>query len=849
MIDSPKNKKRVKKNTKKHKKRIYNDSDNSDNSDDEFNPLEDIIDKNSSLNAKQIQKMISKMFPTKSKKEKKRQLKNIQNLIDKRKTSKESQESDSDDTNQDGDDEDEDEDGDDDSDDEDDDDDDDDDDDEDDDEYDPEEDDILMYIGANGEPLNQDDEDFEGDEAFQDLIKQNMKFNIIFTTGPEGEEFFVNNSDSEIDDGEEYDYESSENEKSKSKSKSKSKKSKTSKSKKSKTKTKTSKSKTKDEDGYVLEYKYDDDTKKTTRKKKKKKDKKKKKKVNKIIQEDDDNESDNESEEDEDDKKNKPDSKYKKGDIIEVKKKGWDKFYKGKIHKINFKKNENNKTNITYDIELDSDPNEDDEYEIVKNVKSNRIKGLDKETLEFNELIKEMKDLVKTKKKGKEAFNQKISKMVEANQKLISKKKKNAEKKGKQKNLTKFKKLLREKSIMNDYKYFTGLPVSQQKLVLKKMEEINEYTNVEKPYRLQLIESEIPVNYKANAMKKINTLNYMDPGSGEYYKIKQWVDTFMRIPFNKHNSLPISITDGPEKCQEFMENAKKTLDEAVYGMEDAKMQILQMVGQWISNPNSLGTAIAVKGPPGTGKTTLIKEGVSKILNRPFAFLALGGATDSSFLEGHSYTYEGSVWGRIVDILLNCKCMNPVIYFDELDKISDTPKGEEIVGILTHLTDTTQNDKFHDKYFSNIDFNLSKAMFIFSYNDENKVNPILKDRMYRIKTDGYKNKQKCVIANDYLIPSIQKNVNFEKDQIIIPNETITYICDNLTDKEKGVRNLKRCLEIIYTKLNLYRLMKEGSTLFDKQETLKVEFPFTVTKDIVDKLIKKSDDNQAPFGMYL
>ena len=194
-------------------------------------------------------------------------------------------------------------------------------------------------------------------------------------------------------------------------------------------------------------------------------------------------------------------------------------------------------------------------------------------------------------------------------------------------------------------------------------------------------------------------------------------------------------------------------------------------------------------------------------------------------------------------------MNPVIYFDELDKISDTPKGEEIVGILTHLTDTTQNDKFHDKYFSNIDFNLSKAMFIFSYNDENKVNPILKDRMYRIKTDGYKNKQKCVIANDYLIPKIQKNVNFEKDQIIIPDETITYICDNLTDKEKGVRNLKRCLEIIYTKLNLYRLMKEGSTLFDKQETLKVEFPFTVTKDIVDKLIKKSDDNQAPFGMYL
>ena len=99
------------------------------------------------------------------------------------------------------------------------------------------------------------------------------------------------------------------------------------------------------------------------------------------------------------------------------------------------------------------------------------------------------------------------------------------------------------------------------------------------------------------------------------------------------------------------------------------------------------------------KTTLIREGISKILNRPFTFIALGGATDSSFLEGHSYTYEGSNWGKIVDILIQSKCMNPVIYFDELDKVSMTPKGEEIIGILTHLTDTTQNVQFHDKYFS------------------------------------------------------------------------------------------------------------------------------------------------------
>jgi len=141
------------------------------------------------------------------------------------------------------------------------------------------------------------------------------------------------------------------------------------------------------------------------------------------------------------------------------------------------------------------------------------------------------------------------------------------------------------------------------------------------------------------------------------------------------------------------------------------------------------------------------------------------------------------------------------------------------------------------------------MFIFSYNEENKVNPILKDRMYRIKTGGYDSKQKCVIANDYLIPKIQENVNFEKGQIIIPNQTISYICEKLTDNEKGVRNLKRCLEIIYTKLNLYRLMKEGSSLFNKEETIKVEFPFTVTREIVDKLIKKDKESSVLAHMYI
>lgn len=458
-----------------------------------------------------------------------------------------------------------------------------------------------------------------------------------------------------------------------------------------------------------------------------------------------------------------------------------------------------------------------------------------------------MEDLLAVDKNNKIARTT-LAQMVDK-EKKIKEARKAKNRKVMRKNVRKFGRLLHKKNSANDLKYFKKhLSNDQQVSVLGELEELNKMMLVEKPYRLTLLESKIPKQYKAIALKRIQNLRYMDPGAGEYYKVKNWVDTFMTIPFGVNKTLPITMEVGVERCHDFMESAKDLLDSAVYGLNDAKMQIMQMVGQWISNPLAMGSAIAIKGPPGTGKTTLVKDGISQILGRDFAFIALGGATDSSFLEGHSYTYEGSTWGKIVDILIRCKSMNPVIFFDELDKLSDTPKGEEIAGILTHLTDTSQNSQFHDKYFSEIHFDLSKCLFIFSYNDETKVNPILLDRMYRIHTNGYTKKDKTQIAQKYLIPKIQTEVAFKSDQIIIPDETIEYIVEHHTNKEDGVRNLKRCLEIIYTKLNLYRLMKPGTKLFDKDATsIEVSFPFTVTNRVVDIMIKKAEST-CPTFMY-
>jgi len=516
------------------------------------------------------------------------------------------------------------------------------------------------------------------------------------------------------------------------------------------------------------------------------------------------------------------------------------------------------------DVEEDEDDDEDSEYEEEEDDEENdteeevmvtkkssspsSVVDLNKKKESDEMLLSQLQVMYETNKDNKT-----ISKCLDICKRDLEEDRKRSEKrtrKQRAKHSRIFRKIIRDKNTMNDMVFFNKMDVVQQKTIIKELREINNDIRVEKPYRMTLLESSMPRLFKSAAIKKISMLKHMEPGSGEYYKIKNWVDTFMRIPFGKYLTLPIQYEDGIDACHDFMANAQKTLNDAVYGLNDAKMQIMQMLGQLITNPNAIGTAIAIKGPMGTGKTTLVREGISKILNRPFAFIALGGATDSSFLEGHSYTYEGSTWGKIVQILIDSKCMNPVIFFDELDKISDTPKGEEIAGILTHLTDTSQNTQFHDKYFVEVDFDLSKCLFIFSYNDESKINPILRDRMYRILTKGYNQKQKAIISNTYLLPKIREQVKFESEDIRIPDETIHYIIENLCGKEDGVRNLKRCLEIIYTKLNLYRLMKPGSNLFEEDMSLKVEFPFTVTRQIVDKLIKQDKDClSASLNLYV
>jgi ATP-dependent Lon protease len=487
------------------------------------------------------------------------------------------------------------------------------------------------------------------------------------------------------------------------------------------------------------------------------------------------------------------------------------------------------------ETESESDYEEDEDYEESEEDEESEAESEESEEEEGNWTDKDILQFLENHQ-SKDPNNKTLQTFMDICQSKIKTREETREKNTKRnqkKNTELFRDLLKNKK-NDDAIFFSELAVEEQEKHLEELRKINANSIVKKPHKIAVIESDIDPGIKSIALKKINSLRFMDPSSGEYHKLQHWVDGFMNIPFNQYKTLDVSIADGLEKCGDFMENSQKILNDCVYGLNDAKMQIMQMVGQFLSNPQSIGNAIAIKGPMGTGKTTLIKEGLSKIFNRPFAFIALGGASDGSHLEGHSFTYEGSNWGKIVQILIQSKCMNPVIFFDELDKISDTPKGEEITGILTHLTDTTQNSQFHDKFFSEIDFDLSKCLFIFSYNDESKINPILRDRMYSIGTKGYSRKEKIVIARQYLLPKIYEQVAMNPEDVLLDDSVLDYIVESRC-KEEGVRNFKRCLETIFTKINLYRLLKPDTTLFE-EKPLKVEFPLQVTKSVVDKLLK-------------
>ena len=377
--------------------------------------------------------------------------------------------------------------------------------------------------------------------------------------------------------------------------------------------------------------------------------------------------------------------------------------------------------------------------------------------------------------------------------------------------------------------------------------------------RISLLNTDIEV--KAKAIDKLKGIKNNFQGDS---KAQTWLDGLLKIPFNIYNEneimafkknfinkLQVELISDYEidnyfntnnnslfkeewaqhkiNKKEYLYNARKILDTSIYGHTEAKDELERIFAQWINGKNT-GAVLGLHGPPGTGKTSLIKNGLSKCLNdnkgtsRPFAFLPIGGSVNGSTLVGHNYTYVGSTWGRIVDILISTKCMNPIIFIDELDKVSNTEHGREIISILTHLTDSTQNDEFEDKFFAGIKLDLSKALIIFSFNDISLIDHVLKDRITIIETHPLKINEKITIIRDYILPEICNQVGFNITEINFNDSLIEFLIDTYTN-EPGVRKIKEKIVEIIREINLQKFYSDFIT-----------FPYSVTTEFCEKLFE-------------
>ena len=300
------------------------------------------------------------------------------------------------------------------------------------------------------------------------------------------------------------------------------------------------------------------------------------------------------------------------------------------------------------------------------------------------------------------------------------------------------------------------------------------------------------------------------------------------------------INNSVNQVTNYMKNVKTTLDKSVYGHEHAKNQIEKIIGQWINGQQD-GYCFGFEGPPGVGKTSLAKKGLSDCLkddtgiSRPFAMIQMGGDSNGSTIHGHNYTYVGSTWGSIVQILIDKKCMNPIIFIDEVDKISRTEHGKEIVGILTHLLDSTQNECFQDKYFNSIDLDLSKALFILSYNDPEAIDRVLLDRIHRIKFNSLSIQDKIIICNTHILPEVYKKVGLE-NMIEINEDVIKFITEEYTC-ESGVRKLKEIMFEIVGEINV-NILKNVETLSCEDLPIKITID-----DIKNKYLKERKEMKS------
>ena len=348
----------------------------------------------------------------------------------------------------------------------------------------------------------------------------------------------------------------------------------------------------------------------------------------------------------------------------------------------------------------------------------------------------------------------------------------------------------------------------------------------------------MPIIAKKSALDKIEE---MKTANNEYYKQLMYVKYLISYPWNSSDddALFTELNKNMDKSRCFLDNLKKNMDSIIYGHNNCKNKIQELVAKWISNPSSSGTSIGLEGPPGVGKTLLAK-GLGKSLDIPCVQISLGGQNDGEILIGHGYTYSGAQPGLIVKKMIEAGSSRCIMYFDELDKACDKFNNNEIFNILIHITDYNTNSEFQDRFFQEVNFPLNKVIFVFSYNDRSLIDPVLLDRLTKINVNPYSINDKINIATKFLIKEVCESMGFEDKCVKITEDNIKFIVEEYTN-EAGVRELKRKIETILMKLNLDRIYKKKQ--FKKRKyKLSNKHPIKITRNTIVEYLEKPINNE-------
>jgi len=344
----------------------------------------------------------------------------------------------------------------------------------------------------------------------------------------------------------------------------------------------------------------------------------------------------------------------------------------------------------------------------------------------------------------------------------------------------------------------------QMKAIQKELGEQDEGQREVDDLRKKIDDANMPEDVKKEALKELSRLSRMSPMAADYSLTRNYIEWLAVLPWSKSSGEKIDIT-----------KAKEILDEDHYELKKVKDRILDYLSVLELKPDMKGPILCFVGPPGVGKTSLGRS-IARSLGRKFQRISLGGMHDEAEIRGHRRTYIGALPGQIIQSIRRADCNDPVIMLDEIDKLGRDFRGDPASALLETL-DPEQNNSFRDNYLD-VQFDLSKVLFICTANQLDTVPPPLLDRMELIFLQGYSEEEKVHIANRYLIPRQVKENGITTDQIEFPEDAVRWVVRHYT-REAGVRKLEQVLGTVCRKQA--RRVVEGKTdkLIVTREVLK------------------------------